>query len=194
MLLDAVSPPLPYNEPWKASLEERVRMLGSGDRRVAYVYENPDTSTFRYRVYNMVEALGAEPGRGISASWFTRADLAQGLDFLDRADVLVICRTRYDEMVGRLVSRARARRVRILYDVDDLVFDSGYAHLIADTLDLKLLSSGDWDNWFAYIARLGATLRLCDGAITTNSLLARCIADYAAWIKPRIVPNFLNRR
>src|SRR5271155_3547971 len=59
MLLDAVSPPLPYNEPWKASLEERVRMLGSGDRRVAYVYENPDTSTFRYRVYNMVEALGA---------------------------------------------------------------------------------------------------------------------------------------
>jgi glycosyltransferase involved in cell wall biosynthesis len=96
-------------------------------------------------------------------------------------------------MVGRLVSRARARRVRILYDVDDLIFDPDYAHLIADTLDLKLPSSGDWDNWFAYIARLGATLRLCDGAITTNSLLAHCIADYAAWIEPRVVPNFLNR-
>ena len=194
MLLDAVSPPLPYNEPWKARLDERIRMLGWGDRHVAYFYENPDTSTFRYRIYNMIEALNAEPERGISAAWFTLADLARSLDFLDRADVLVICRTRYDDMVGRLVSRARARHLRVLYDVDDLVFDPTYTHLIADTLDLKLRSSADWDSWFAYIARLGATLRLCDGAITTNARLARCIAEYAAWIEPRIVPNFLNRR
>jgi glycosyltransferase involved in cell wall biosynthesis len=193
MLLDAILPPLVYNEPWKASLEERVRMLGSGDRHVAYVYENPDTSTFRYRVFNMIEALGAEPGRRISASWFTRADLDCSLDFVDRADVLVICRTRYDNMIGRLVARARARGLRVLFDVDDLIFDSNYAHLIADTLDLRLLSTADWDGWFAYIARLGATLRLCDGAITTNSMLADCIVDYAPWMEPSIVPNFLNR-
>ena len=34
--------------------------LTPGAHSVAYLYEVPDTSTFRYRVFNMVEALGLE--------------------------------------------------------------------------------------------------------------------------------------
>ncbi len=193
MFADAVQPPIDYCDPWLASYEDRLRALIARDRRVAYFYERPDTSTFRYRVFNMVQALDAAPERGVSASWFTLEDLSRGLEFIERADVLVICRSRYDAMVGRMIAQARARGLPVLFDVDDLIFDPDYVHLIVDTLDQPMACDGDWTSWFGWTSRLGATLRLCDGAITTNALLAERIRACAPWMSPRVVPNFLNR-
>ena len=48
-----------------------------------------------------------------------------------------------------------------------------------------------WDYWFAYISRMGALLRLCDGATATNRFLADRIEDFAQ-LPTSIVPNFLN--
>ena len=192
MLTGVAGPPAPYGDPWLAPYDERLRDLTARERHVAYVHDAPHPHSFRYRVFNMVRALDAQPEHGISAAWFTRADLERTLDFVDRADALVICRTRYDDKVGRMIARARARGVPVLYDVDDLIFDPDYAHLIGDAIDRDLGSSALWDWWFGEIARLGATLRLCDGAITTNGFLAERITAYAPWIVPRIAPNFLN--
>jgi len=192
MLLDVAGPPRPYAEPWHIDHDERLRALTARTRHVAYFHAAPHPHTFRYRVYNMVEALDAQPEREISAAWFTRADLDRSLAFIDRADVLVICRARYDDMVGRMIARARARGVPVLFDVDDLIFDCDYAHLIGDIIGRDLSDSALWDWWFAEIARNGTTLRLCDGAITTNAYLAERITAFAPWIAPRIVPNFLN--
>ncbi len=164
-------------------------MLAHGAFRVAYFYERPDTSTFRYRVHNMVEAL-REAGIGVAASWFTLADLALMDDVLSRVDVLVLCRTRYSGAIAHLISRARAHGVRILFDVDDLVFDDRYAHLVLDTLDQQH-SEDAWNHWFAYFARLGAVLRLCDGAIVTNTFLGERVRDFCG-LDAAVVPNFLN--
>ena len=50
-----------FPDPWAPSIEERVRTIAAAPAHtVAYVYEVPDTSTFRYRVFNMVEALGVD--------------------------------------------------------------------------------------------------------------------------------------
>lgn len=192
MLVNVAGPPVPYVEPWHLGYHDRLRALTGRGRHVAYFCEAPHPHTFRYRVYNMVEALDARPEHDISAAWFTRADLEQSLGFIDRADVLVVNRTRYDAMVGRLIARARARGVPVLFDVDDLIFDPDYAHLIGDIIGRDLSESALWDWWFGEIARLGATLRLCDGAITTNAFLAARITAFAPWIVPRVVPNFLN--
>ncbi len=183
-----------YTDPWKLSFEERFKAFNSGERRIAYFYETPDTSTFRYRVFNMVEALEAAPELGISASWFSRADLSYVESFIDRADTLVICRTRFDADIDRMIQRARARGLRVLFDVDDLVFDPGYIHLIFDALSQPIASQELWDYWFAYVGRIGATLRFCDGAIVTNRFLADKLTTYAPHIAPAVVPNFLNRR
>jgi glycosyltransferase involved in cell wall biosynthesis len=48
-----------------------------------------------------------------------------------------------------------------------------------------------WTYWFAYLGRLGATLKLCDGAITTNDYLARQVHEFAG-VPVTIVPNFIN--
>jgi hypothetical protein len=170
--------PIAYRDPWTASFEERLAVLCSRPRRIAYFYERPDTSTFRYRVFNMVEALVAEPDLEISASWFHRGDLDRMERFVDRADALVICRTRYDAAIGRLVARAKARGLPVLFDVDDLVFDVEHVHLLIHSLDQDPEAEATWECWFGLIGRAGATLRLCDGAITTNPFLGRQIEAF----------------
>ncbi|MDQ2960133.1 MAG: glycosyltransferase [Candidatus Dormibacteraeota bacterium] len=193
MLLQVAGVPIPYEHPWSATFYERRRALVQRARHVAYIYEHPDTSSFRYRVLNMVEALNAAAELDISASWFTRDDIARDIGFIDRADVVVIARTRYDEGIARVIARARARGVRVLFDIDDLVFNPDYVHLVADTLGVNLRGDEDWNFWFAYIARLGATLRGCDAAIVTNPFLGERVGEYAPAVPVRVVPNFLNR-
>ena len=95
-----------------------------------------------------------------------------------RCDTLVICRTRYTARLDNLVTRARASGCRVLFDVDDLIFDNRYVNLVLETLD-RQSTEAILDEWFAAMSRLGAMLRLCDGAITTNHFLAKCIEDFA---------------
>jgi glycosyltransferase involved in cell wall biosynthesis len=64
--------------------------------------------------------------------------------------------------------------------------------LIQRTLDQDLRRSEVWDHWFAYSSRLGTTLRLCDGAITTNEYLADRIREFAC-VPVTVAPNFMNR-
>ena len=193
MFRNAAGPPLAYLDPWCASFEERLHALVARERRVAYFYEQPDAHTFRYRVFNMIEALDAQPLLGVSAAWFTHDDLERGLDFVDRSDLLVICRTRYDQKIGQLIARAQARGIRALYDVDDLIFDLRYAHLVGDTINRPLRSSEEWDCFCGYIGRLGLTLQLCDGAITTNSYLGARVADFVPGKPVDVIPNFCNK-
>ena len=47
------------------------------------------------------------------------------------------------------------------------------------------------DEWFAAMSRVGALLRLCDGAISTNHFLAARIEEFAQ-LPTWVVPNFLN--
>jgi glycosyltransferase involved in cell wall biosynthesis len=182
---------VPYADPWSQPFEQRIRSLALKDKRVAYFYEKADTSTFRYRAYNMVqvcEALSPD----ISASYFFLHDLHRLPEILALADILVICRVRYSDQVNRLIALARAKNIKVLFDVDDFVFHPSYIHLILNTLDQDTTHTQSWDHWFAYVGRLGETLRLCDGAITTNDFLAARIHEFTA--KPvSVIPNYLNR-
>jgi len=183
--------PKAYSDPWNLPLRERMKMLTQGKRRVAYFYEEPNNSTFRYRAYNMAQVLNDESG-DVSASYFFLCDWSRIDEIVELADLLVICRSRYSHRINQLVMKFRMRGKRILFDVDDLVFDQSYAHLIMNTLDEDLGDPARWDYWFSYIGRLGATLKMCDGAITTNHYLADRIATFSG-LPVSVVPNFLNR-
>jgi glycosyltransferase involved in cell wall biosynthesis len=182
-----------YAPPWDTqTLEDRLAALDEDLPRVAWVYERPDTSTFRYRVFNMVECLQHETPRRVAASWFSGSEIDALIPRLPELDVLVLARVRYDAAVARLVALARAQRVTVLFDCDDLVFDSRFVHLVLDTLDQDTHSTANLDGWFAYCGRLEAVARLCDGGITTNDFLAARMADVVRG-PVNVVPNFLNR-
>ena len=183
---------VPYTDPWESPLTERLAMLSRGKYRVAYFYETANNSTFRYRAYNMVQALNSEEDASVSASYFFLEDLLQVDKIADLADLLVICRSMYNHSVNQLVTKFRIRNKKVLFDIDDLVFDTRYAHLIIQTLDQDINNPTVWHDWFSWIARWGETLRLCDAAITTNDYLAARVAEFSH--KPvSVVPNFINR-
>ena len=190
MFLTRVSP-IPYSDPWATPFDQRRAALLQGSPRVAYYYDRPDNSTFRYRAYNMIQVL-RESGRGVGAAFFHLQEIEFLSNLIDQLDVLVICRARYSEGLNRLISRARSKGKRVLFDIDDLVFDCAFVPLVVNTLDQDLGDANVWDAFFANAARLGATLRLCDAAISTNEFLATRLREWSG--KPvAVIPNFLNR-
>jgi glycosyltransferase involved in cell wall biosynthesis len=186
--------PIRYHAPWDLTFDQRMALMMRGSPRAAYFYTVPDTSTFRYRAYNVAQSLAASGvRRGPSVAWFTENEFERMGRVLEACDVLVLCRNSlYTDRVARLAAQARALNRRIFFDVDDLVFDPAYIHLLVDTLGLNTRNSEVWDYWFAYVGRVGATYALCDGALVTNNYLA---AHATAWSgKPaHVIPNFLNR-
>ena len=187
-----IAPALDYADPWLSSHGDRLRQLAAQPRRIAYFYEYPDTSTFRYRVFNPGLTLAANPACGVSGSWFGHHDLRADDSFLDVADALVICRARYNSSIARMVARARARGIPVLFDCDDLVFDTGRVHLLLDSLNLEQSKEAVWDGWFASTARIGETMRLCDAVIVTNRYLAERVGEYEPRLRTAIIPNYLN--
>jgi glycosyltransferase involved in cell wall biosynthesis len=61
-----------------------------------------------------------------------------------------------------------------------------------DALNQDQRSDAVWNYWFSYIGRMGATLRLCDGLITTNKYLAQRANEFCGRLTTAIVPNYLN--
>jgi hypothetical protein len=182
----------PYADPWNQPLTARLAQLARGRRRVAYYYEEANNSTFRYRAYNMAQVLNSQPGVRYSASYFFQADLHAVSEIADQADVLVICRSGYNHRINQLITQFRNRGKPVYFDIDDFVFNTDYTHLVVNTLGLDKEDPRVWDDWFGMMSRMGQTLKMCDGAITTNSYLAQRIAEFSR-LPVHVVPNFMNQ-
>ncbi len=192
MFRNLTNSPIPYAAPWDSSLAGRLDDLRRGRLRIAWLYEKPDTSTFRYRCFNPPRTLrAARPD--IGAAWFELADLPALMRELPGLATLVICRVRYDAAVGRLIARAKAAGVRVIFDCDDLVFDTRHVHLLLDTLDQDTTQGIAWDTWFAMIGRLEATARLCEAGIATNTFLAERMSSVIPNAPIGILPNYFER-
>jgi len=177
-------------EPEADSFVTRLSRLEQGSLHVAYFYPRPNTGTFRYRALNMIEAL-MTTGVAVGASWFSGGELAYLDTIIERADIIVICHAKYSREFAQLVARGRAKGKRVLYDIDDLVFDDRYVHLVLNYLDHST-NDADMDYWFADFGRYGALMRLCDGVILTNEFLAERAREFSG-LPTEVVPNFMNR-
>ena len=174
---------------WNRPLAERTSWLGRGDHRVAYVYPKADYSTFRYRVYNMVQALNTS-SEGVAATWFLLDEMRELQATVPILDTLVICRCPYNHQLDALVSQALANGVNVVFDIDDLLFDPDQIPLIAHSLGIE----GDevmWDWWYGHVGRLRAAAQLCERVtVTTPALAAQ--AETVLGKTVEVVPNFLN--
>ena len=179
-----------FVDPWKHPLSTRLSWLKPGTIRVGYFYEVPDPGSFRYRAYNMAQTLNGL-SHEYSASYFFLSDLALIENFPDYIDVFVLVRFRFGGGVGRLIGQARSRNKTVLFDIDDLIFDWSHTSTVASSLNFGLDPGLVLDNWYALSSRLGHTLRLCDGAITTTPTLQDHI-EKTAGVEAHVVPNFLN--
>jgi glycosyltransferase involved in cell wall biosynthesis len=183
-------PAIQYTDPWLHSFNHRLALLKNGQKRIAYYYDKPDSSTFRYRVYNMIQSL-SESSLQVAASYFWGDELKFMDKILLNTDVIVICRSRYTEQLGRFISIARSKGKKVFFDIDDLVFNPIFSHLVIDSLNEDINNPIVADFWFSLMGKQAATLNLCDEAIATNDYLANLINKYSGK-KTSVIPNFLN--
>lgn len=184
-------PPAPFKEPWDHSFADRFSNLLARPKRVAYFYDQFDNSTFRYRVYNPCQTLN-----GVTGEWGGAFFFLDELDkfelIVSRADLIIICRAKYSLEYAALVATARSKGKKLIYDVDDLVFDLDLAHFIANNNAYDLSNPRSIDSWFAYVGRISTAMRMCDGAITTNQFLADEIKRRTG-MNALVMRNYLNQ-
>ena len=183
-----------YRFPWEKPLAERIQMLRRHPLKVMYYSEKYNDTTFRYRVYNMCEAINLAHD-GVSASWFSEADGSRLLELVDECAVLVVHRALYRDFFDRLVSRAKTKGIPVIYDIDDYVVDPSTAPLIIRTQDQHKTTWGasEWafDFTFGQLARFRFAAELCDSLLVTNKFLADKVS--ASLKKPAaVIPNFLG--
>jgi O-antigen biosynthesis protein len=183
-----------HPQPGIAPLHERLASLVNAKHRIAYFAENVHSSTFRYRAANMAAVLNEAVGVGevqTCAACFFTDDLQYSKHIVENADLLVISRARYDADLAALVQAFHLQGKRVLFDIDDLVFDTQVIDLIINTSG-QVASDEILNYWYSVVGRMAQTLRLCDGVITTNGFLANKIKQFIN-LPINIVPNFANK-
>ena len=192
MYLDLPSPAHNFIEPWHLPLKDRQEMLTRGRFRIAYFYEQPNNSSFRYRAFNMCEAINLNSCNSVlSACFFYLSDVDSFEWLAKTADMLVICRSRYSENLLRLVMLFQDLTKNVVFDADDLVFDPSYSLDLVKALGQDPSDNRSFDYWHAYSSRMRETALLCNSISATNAYLAR-IASQSLGIKANIISNTLN--
>lgn len=180
----------PVAAPWQIPLSIRLNGLAvsKGKQNVVWIYEKEDTSTFRYRVYNMCQAL--KKSTSIAPHFFFEKEIETLIPRMKNVDLLIISRVRWSAEIDRLFNETKKRKLKVLFDVDDLVFSVEAIPLLMNTLNQPFITNAIND-WFGYAARLWFTASKTDGTIGTNDALKDELS--IAFQKPsHIIPNFLN--
>jgi glycosyltransferase involved in cell wall biosynthesis len=159
-------------------------------KNVLYLYDHLDYSTFRYRAYNVCQALEDSPS--VRAHFFFRAEIEGLRRYLPHVDACVMVRLRWSPEVDTLLGHLGGLRKKVYFDVDDLVFDNRYLPLLMNTVSLDMSDQATLDTWFGYVGRLDRVAGVCDGHLCTNDYLAGKLREkYGKEV--RIIPNLLNR-
>lgn len=119
---------------------------------------------YRYRVLHQMEQLNA----GYLESeevFYINLNPVIIRDFR----VIIFYRCPWTEQVEKAIELAKSLNKKVLFDIDDLVIDTSYTDLIPY---VKSLSKSDKAIYDDGVIRMGKTLRLCEGAITTTEALA----------------------
>jgi glycosyltransferase involved in cell wall biosynthesis len=187
---DPLQVPLPYSDPWDLDLETRLGFLEGAEHRIGYYYPYPDFSCFRYRVFNMVEALNRSED-GLRATWFHAGDLDHLAGVIPTLDRLVVSRTRYGPDLVRLHALATEADIPVWFDLDDLLIDPSLAPLLVETMGGDPSDEGHLDQAFALTARYRRAFDLCAGGIATTPFLADRFRELTG--KPvLVIPNGMN--
>lgn len=154
-------------------------------KKVIYLVENTECAQFRYRVKNVVEAL--EKSENWSASWLLKKDALE-VDF-EGVDILVILRqTAKDGKILRIIREANKNNTKVLFDLDDLIFDYRDLGLICKSVQEK-----SWLYWAGYVWGVRRIAKRVDGFLCTNEFLGKKLKR--SFGKPvGIVPNSLNKK
>ena len=183
-----------YNSsPWNISVLKRLSYLRSciNDKVKVniQIYEAADTSTFRYRAYNIYEIL--QNSSNWKSVYFFYNELDYIEEYFDKIKIITFVRCRWTHKAQNFITKARKFNIPIVYDVDDMVFDIKKIPLITNSINVPLGNDNELEYWFTYVGRIELLASLANKFTTTNYHLAKMLE-----IKFKedcyIIPNYLN--
>ena len=171
-------------------LEDRVELVKTakddGKKLVVYIVEDTKSAQFRYRVYNIMRAMEYED-ISWQAVYFLKSEIKKAQKYLDEGDLFVILRqSAKDNEILDLIKEIHKKNKKVLFDIDDLVFDFRYLRLLMHSTGSRNILY-----WAAYIYGIRRIAKRVDGFLTTNDFLAKKIKQ--SFSKPcEVIPNSLN--
>ena len=149
---------------------------------VLFISGTSETSlnqVYRYRILHEIEQLNAGYLTA-TGKYYDNFDPHIVANFR----ILIFSRCPWNLKVDKAISLAKSLNKTILFEIDDLVFDTKYTD--SNPFVKKSLSLEDkliYDNG---VINMGKTLKLCQGAITTTKYLANELENYT----PKIFINY----
>ena len=171
-------------------LSNRILTLEEGIQHnkmvVAFVLEDCLSNQFRYRCENICETMGL--GKDWSVSWFLRSELDDLGDYLLKVYMIVVGRqTEKGWKMIRLINDMIRKGIRVIYDLDDSVFEYSDLGLVSSTTGEKNLVY-----WAGYIWGIRRIAKRVDGFICTNDFLGKKLER--SFGKPyKVIRNSLNK-
>lgn len=132
----------------------------------------------RYRVTHQREQLAAF---NVSSEEVYYVNLTE--DMVKYAQLFIFFRCPHTDVIERMIKKAKELNKTVLFDIDDLVIDTKY------TDKIKYIQAMSEDEKRIYddgVNRMGNTLKLCEGAITTTKRLQEELSHYVPYV-------FINR-
>jgi SAM-dependent methyltransferase/glycosyltransferase involved in cell wall biosynthesis len=150
--------------------------------RVVFVSGEPNTPGHAYRVARYADAVRA---LGAEATVETIAEASANPAAVEAAHLVVIWRAEWSAAIEHIVSAARRAGGRLLFDVDDLMFDPQFARTeVIDGIRSQGLSEREVQDMYGRVQR---TLLAADFCSTSTHFLANQVRR---WKKPTFVlPN-----
>jgi SAM-dependent methyltransferase/glycosyltransferase involved in cell wall biosynthesis len=160
----------------------RAHGVASDRLRIVFISGEPHTAGHSYRVEHYAAAarvLGAE------AVIKTVAEAAMDRESIESANLVVIWRAEWNDAVEGIVGAARRADARLLFDVDDLMFDPQLARIaVIDGIRSQGLSEEEVHGFYLRILK---TMQAADFCSCPTPFLA---GQARRWRKPTFVlPN-----
>lgn len=164
------------------------KLLNSNKKNVVYIKDVFDHSTFRYRTYNVMEAM--ENNSIYLVTCFLVKELYSIYELLDKIDFVILQRAKWSFDLESFIHILKEKHISILYDMDDLIYHTKYVpkylNSIGDDRDFSI------DSFFALAKRYELIASISDGFIvTTKDLENHMKEDFEkpVWV----LPNFFNQ-
>ena len=153
-------------------------------KKILYLLENKKNHQYRYRYYN-IKNLYKENG----SDWKIDYVWIDGVrKSINTASFIVIERqTAKSNAILKLIREIHKKEKKVVFDIDDLVFDYKDLGLILSTVEEKNIFY-----WAGYIWGIRRIAKKVDGFLCTNDFLGKKLER--SFGKPyRVIPNSLNK-
>ena len=171
------------------NIDKRIsNIINSNKNNIIYIKDIFDNSTFRYRTYNIIQALDKPKQYHINC--FLVEELQLLISLLDKIDMVILQRCKWSFELENFIYILKDKKIRICYDMDDLIYNPKY---VPDYLEnIGYYDEIHIDIHFALAARYQRIASLCDCfLVTTKKLQEQIKSDFKK--NAYIYKNFLNK-